>query len=497
MQRDARLQLLAREGGTLTPTGSVRMALLYPNPYSVASASLGYQVVYRGFNAHPELACERAVLPDPVRTGEPLLTLETGYPVGGADIVAISLAYEPDLANVFTMLDLARIPALRQDRSPSDPAVILGGPITMSNVLPLAPFIDAIVVGDAEPIVARLADVLVTYVARRDALLDALAALPGVYVPSRHGDAVPDMLVSPASDLPAVGQTWTPDSELSDMMLVEASRGCPRYCTFCVMRATAQPMREAPLDAVLRVFDTEAPRIGFVGAAISEYTHIRAALRAAVERGKGVGISSLRADRLDAEFVGLLVAGGYRTLTIASDAPSQAMRGRLKKGLRGRHLLEAAQLAADAKMSLVKMYVIVGLPGETDEDIDELVEFSLEMRRIVPRLALGASPFVPKLHTPLGDAAFTDLGTHERRLERLRRGLQGRVEIRSVSPRWAWIEYRLSQGGTDTGLAAYDAWRAGGRFADYKRAFEKVGPDERRALNAARQHALWAPAGMK
>jgi radical SAM superfamily enzyme YgiQ (UPF0313 family) len=113
------------------------------------------------------------------------------------------------------------------------------------------------------------------------------------------------------------------------MMLVEASRGCPRYCTFCVMRAAAQPMREAPLEAVLPVLDSPAPRIGLVGAAISEYTHIRALLRAAIAAGKGVGISSLRADRLDEEFVSLLHQGGYRTMTVASDAPSQAMRGRL------------------------------------------------------------------------------------------------------------------------------------------------------------------------
>ncbi len=497
MLREERLDLLAREGGTLNPSGSVRVALLYPNPYSVASASLGYQVVYRAFNAHPEIACERAVLPDNIHDGQTLVTLESGHPVGGADFLAISLAYEPDIANVFEMLRLARVPVLRSERSPSEPAVIIGGPITMSNTLPLAPFADAIVVGDAEPVMSRLCEVLVEHVANRGALLEALASLPGVYVPERHGDAVPDMLVSPASDLPAVGQTWTPLSELADMMLVEASRGCPRYCTFCVMRASAQPMREAPLESVLAVLDTPAPRIGFVGAAVSEYTHIRAVLRAAVAAGKGVGISSLRADRLDEEFVHLLHAGGYRTLTVASDAPSQAMRGRLKKGLRGRHLLEAATLAAQAKMSLLKMYVIVGLPGETDEDIDELIEFSLELRKLMPRVALGASPFVPKLHTPLGDASFTPIATQDRRLDRLRRGLQGRVELRSVSPRWAWIEYRLSQGGPETGLAAYRAWQAGGRFADYRRAFGDVGVDERRALDAAREHALWAPAGMK
>jgi radical SAM superfamily enzyme YgiQ (UPF0313 family) len=479
------------------------VALVYPNPYRVAMSSLGYQVIYRMMNEHPDVVCERAVLPDDVgnhRRGRlPMVTLETGRPVGGADCIAVSLAYEPDIACLFDVLDLASVPILREDRDESHPPVILGGPITMSNALPLAPVADAIVIGDGEPVITALLEALVSAhnIRDRGRLLDELATLPGVFVPARHGTAVPDMLLSPASDLPAIGQIWTPDAELSDMMLVEASRGCPRFCSFCVMRSTAQPMRESPFDPLLAAMDTPAPRIGFVGAAVSEYSHIRPALRAAVAAGKGVGISSLRADRLDEEFVGLLHAGGYRTMTVASDAPSQALRGKLKKGLRGRHLIRAAELAADVGMRVFKMYVIIGLPGETKEDLDELVEFSLGLQKIIGRVAIGASPFVPKLHTPLGDAEFTPIKTQERRIKYLRNQLKGRVEIRSVSPRWAWIEYRLSQGGIETGLAAYEAWKKGGRFADYKRAFEALDGSERSALKLARDHGLWAPAGMR
>ena len=489
---------LARERGTLFGTGSYRVALCYPNPYPVAMSSLGYQVIYRRMNAHPDVQCERVVLPDDVaafrRARQPLVTLETGRPAGGADCLAFSLAYEPDLKNVFEMLDLMRIPALRADRPDDAPPVIIGGPITMSNALPLAPFADAVVMGDGEGVVAPLMDALLL---GRRGLEERLAALPGVFVPAVHGTAVPDMLIAPAGSLPAVGQISTPDAELSDMLLVEASRGCPRYCTFCVMRATAQPMREARPEDVEAAFDTGAPRIGFVGAAVSEYTHIRRVLRKAVDLGKGVGISSLRADRLDEEFVGLLHAGGYRTMTVASDAPSQAMRGRLKKGLRGRHLLHAAELARQVGMRVFKMYVIVGLPGETRDDIDELADFSLELQRIIPRVALGLSPFVPKLHTPLGDAPFEDLKVQEARLAHLRSRLGGVVEMRSVSPKWAWVEYRLSQGGPEAGLAAWQAWKAGGAFGAWRKAFGAMTEDPRKALHAAEEHALWHAAGMR
>ncbi len=410
---------------------------------------------------------------------------------------------------MFEVLDLSSIPVRREDRDETHPPVILGGPITMSNALPLAPFCDAIVIGDGEPVAPALLEALLAErdtsanqpgpAIARERLLDDLAAMPGVFVPARHGDAVPDMLLSGTEALPAVGQIWTPDSELSNMMLVETSRGCPRYCTFCVMRATAQPMREADPKAVERVIDTtDAPRIGFVGAAVSEYTHIRRVLTRAVDGGKGVGISSLRADRLDDEFVALLHAGGYRTMTVASDAPSQAMRGRLKKGLRGRHLRHAAELAARHGLKVYKMYVIVGLPGETMDDIDELADFSLELQKIVPRVALGLSPFVPKLHTPLGDAEFPEIKPLDQRLKHLRRRVANRgVDLRSVSPRWAWVEYRLSQGGPDVGLAAFEAWKAGNRFADYKRAFDALETTERAALDAARRHALWQPANMR
>ena len=360
-----RRERLARETGTIAPTGAYHMALVYPNPYSVAMSSLGYQVMYRLFNAHPEVSCERAVLPDDCdafrRQHKPLLTLESGRPVGGADCLAVSLAYEPDIHGLFELLQLAGVPALRSQRTDAHAPIILGGPITMSNALPLAPVADAIVIGDGEPVAAGLANALVDERSHqsRERLLDELAALPGVYVPARHGAAVPDMLLSGNEDLPAIGQIWTPDAELSNMLLVEASRGCPRYCTFCVMRSTAQPMRECNPDLVEAAMDCGAPRIGFVGAAVSEYTHIKRVLHKAITNSQGVGISSLRADKLDDEFVGLLKAGGYRTMTVASDAPSQAMRGRLKKGLRGRHLLEAARLAYVHKMKIFKMYNVL------------------------------------------------------------------------------------------------------------------------------------------
>jgi radical SAM superfamily enzyme YgiQ (UPF0313 family) len=253
-------------------------------------------------------------------------------------------------------------------------------------------------------------------------------------------------------------------------------------------------MRESDPRRLLDVVPEWAPRVGFVGAAVSDYAHIKEVLAEAIARGKGVGVSSLRADRLDDELVSLLSAGGYRTLTVASDAPSERQRSKLMKGIRERHLLRAAELARQVGFRVLKVYVIVGLPGETTDDVDELIDFGRRVSAITP-LALTLSPFVPKLHTPLASAPFAGMRAVDGTLDRVRKGLRGIADVRAASSRWAWVEYRLSQGGQDAGLAVLDAYRNGGGFAAWKRAFERC-DDERSGLHTAERSGLWSVTGV-
>ncbi len=484
------------ERGALRRDGRWRMALCYPNRYRIAASSLGFQVVYRTVNARAGWACERAVYPEDVaawvRSGAPLRTIEQERNVGDADVVAFSIAFELDVPHVAHMLALAGIPALRTQRDASHPLVLAGGPLTTSNPLPLGPFVDAVVVGDGEPVLDRVLAALERG-GTRSAQLERLSVIDGVWVPRIHGDRIPRILRAPADALPAVGQWTSPHAELREMFLVEPSRGCPRRCAFCVVRAPSSPMRSVPSpEEVLAAVPAWASRVGFVGAAISDYGPIRTLLRMAVERGLQVGVSSLRADRLDEDFVALLRRGGYRTLTVASDALSERMRSRIMKGIRERHLVRAAHLARWARLRLLKLYVVVGLPGETDDDVDEFVDLCHRLSGIVP-LALALSPFVPKLHTPLHAAPFAGVRPVERLLRQLRRRLRGRADLRAASARWAWVEYRLSQGGPETGLAAWEALQAGGAFAAWRAALRSCA--ERGALEAARRHGLWAPSG--
>lgn len=492
-----RKHLLNDERGTLFKEAPFRIGLCYPNPYHTGMSSLGFQVIYRLMNEHPGVAAERVFLPDNVelyrkRRWQPL-SIERGRQLGDFDLLAFSVAYDLDIPGLFEVLSLGGVPCLREERTAHDPPVLVGGPITASNVLPLGPFIDLAIIGDGEVAMAQL---LLTWLdsASHADFLEAAAHIPGVWVPEIHGNAVPPTQKVRGPHLPALGQIMTPHTELSNMFLVEGSRGCPRFCKFCLVRATESPMREANLRQVIDAIPSDAERVGFVGAAISEWSGIRPALREVVAMGKGVGISSLRADRLDQDFVDLLAQGSARTLTVAADAPSQRLRNKLAKGIRTPHLLNAAHFAKNAGMRKMKLYVIVGLPDETPEDLQELVDLVRDLSAILP-VAVGVSPLVPKLHTPLGDAPFAGVQLLDKRLKRLKKSLGPFADMRSTSARWAWVEYRVSQGSQDAGLAAYRAWQNGGSYAAWKKALEHA--EERGGLQAAQEAKLWPVAGMK
>ena len=506
--KGGRSPLIADETGTMLRRADREVVLCYPNTYRVAGSSLGVQVIYRALNSRESVACHRAVLAEDALEGgklRPVTSLEFGKPIGDYDAICVSIAYELDLGHLALMLEASGIPALASDRTNAHPPVIVGGPLTTSNVLPLGLFADVVVMGEADHAVFTLLDWFEAGMDRAT-LIKTAVATKGCWVPSVHGDAVPDQLSVREDALPALGVWHSPQAEFRDMMLLEASRGCPRFCKFCVVRAPVAPMREPELARVIAALDrpeyAQAPRVGFVGAAVSDWGPIKPAIRAAIERGKQIGISSLRADRLDEddEFVDLLVAGGYRTMTVASDAPSQRMRGKMMKGLRERHLVGAAEQARRVGMRGFKMYVVMGLPEETEADHDELIDLG---QRLSTRIstAFTISPFVPKLHTPLAESPFEAIDLQMKKLKRIQRGLGGRVDVRFDSPRWAWVEYRLSQGGIESGHAVLEAARAGGSFAAWKAAFDRLDRgdpgEERRAASAAVRHGLWALTGAR
>jgi radical SAM superfamily enzyme YgiQ (UPF0313 family) len=470
---------LAAERGTLFKEAELRVALVYPSPYHVAMSSLGYQQIYRLLHAMPGVAADRAMLPDEGSRERGLVTLETGRPVGGYPVIAYSVAYELEVAGVVETLERASIPVLVKDRDARHPLVIAGGPLTFSNPAPLAPMCDVIVVGEGEDAMRELVELGREVGFDRERVWALLAGKPGYYLPHVHGEKVPPVAQAADACLPARSVIATPHTELADMFMTEAARGCSRGCTYCVMRrSTNGGMRIIPRDDILAGIPEGTRRVGLVGAAVTDHPDIAAIVRGVVDRGCHVGISSLRADKLDDELVGLLARGGYRTLTVAGDGASERMRRVIERSTRASHLLRSAELAAVHRLHTLKVYMMLGVPSETDADVDELVQLSKELAAIHPRVAYGLAPFVAKRNTPLDGTEFAGIDLVEARLTRLRKGLSaaglgGKVEVRATSARWAWVEYMIAQAETRSGLAIIDAYHAGGSFAAYKKAFER------------------------
>lgn len=483
--------LLGEEVGTIYKEAPFRVALVYPSPYRVGMSSLGFQTIYRMLNGMGDVACERAFLPDDPdayrsdRT--PLFTLESKSLVGDADIVAFSIAYETEVIGLLDCFELAGMPARAADRGDGWPLVLFGGPLTFSNPLPVAPFCDVMVMGEGEELVRVIVERW-REATDRDAFLADVARLPGVYVPSIHGERLMPLAQVDDRELPAFSQIVTPNTELSSMHLVENARGCHRGCTFCVMRRTTNAgMRTASPEAVLATIPEHARRVGLVGAATSDHPQILDILRPIVDSGREVGLSSLRADRMTPEFVELLARSGVRTLTVASDGSSARMRKIARKGIKDAHLERCAELVRDFGLKQLKLYMVIGYPEETMDDIEEMVDFVGELSAIC-NVALGMSPLVAKKNTPLDGVPFEDSKSLEAKIKAVHRGLGHSVDIRSTSVRWAWIEYQLAQGGWDMADAAEAAWRDGGSYGAWKRAVKqhqqkpaplKRPPDER------------------
>ncbi len=442
--------------------GRLVVALAFPNAYYVGMSSLALQVIYRGFNAFPDVVCERVFWDKGgYEARRPLLTLESGRRVDEVDVWAFTISYEMDFFNVVEMLRQAGVPPLARDRDASWPLIIAGGPGVTMNPEPMAPIFDAIVIGEGEEILADLVDLFRRAIdAPRAELLAELDKMPGVYVPAlvppiaEQGDSlrkIERLWVRDQSLFPPVSSLYTPETEFRGMHLMEIARGCGRGCRFCLAGYVYRPPRELPMDLLLdwaKQGLKHTDRIGLISAAVSDHSQIDELAPALVELGAKLSASSMRVDPISRPLVEALRASGAQTLTIAPEAGSARLRDVIAKTQTEEQLLEAVALAAELDFPQIKFYFMIGHPTEEQEDIEALVEFVLKARGVFKRrIAMNATPFVPKAHTPFQWMPMTPARTLKKRQSFIMRKLgRHRIAVRADSPAWAEVQVALARG---------------------------------------------------
>ncbi|MEA3335644.1 MAG: radical SAM protein [Chloroflexota bacterium] len=457
------LRILERERGTIIKDwgGKLPIVLAYPNTYYVGMSSLALQILYRRFNEPSNTVCERVFWDKGgAEAGRSLLSLETSQPVDEFAVWAFTISYEMDYFNVVGMLRQAGVPALAVDRDERWPLLIAGGPGITMNPEPMAPFFDAIVVGEGEEVVDTLVDTIrdVGDEDRSD-LIAALDRIEGVYVPA----LVPQYSATPGSrqikrlwvrrleNYSTVSSLYTPDTEFGGLHLMEIARGCGRGCRFCLAGYVYRPPREQPLEQLLewaRQGLEHRERIGLVSAAVSDHSQIDELAVRLRELGAKLSVSSMRVDPISVPLVTALRESGTRTLTIAPEAGSTRLRNVINKTQTEQQILDAVDLAQSLGFPQLKLYFMIGHPGETDEDIEALVDLTMEARgRFKRRLVINATPFVPKAHTPFQWEPMTKVDTLKRRQRVIQRSLarQG-VDVRSESAQWAAVQGVLARG---------------------------------------------------
>ena len=507
-------ELLASERafGPLGGGGEISFVLAFANTYRLGMSNLGYQSVFGLLSQRPEIAARRAFLPEPEllaehrRTTTPWLTLEEGRPAAEAEVIAFSLPFENDYLNVLTLLGLAGIPLRAGPGREGNPLIMAGGLGPTLNPEPLAPYMDLILVGEAEEMLQEFVQVYAKVRTRpRDEMLLNLAReVPGVYVPSLYRpiyddngrfigheplapglpEKVPRRWVRELS-APTVSPLVSPETEFPDRPLIEVSRGCGRGCRFCAAGHIIRPPRRPPFEADLDQVKKAAEAFGSVGlisAAVSDLPGIEELCLAAIHSGGKISLSSLRADTLSPPLARLLAEAGVQTMTIAPEAGSQRMRRVINKGLTEGDILEACLHTIEAGIRKLRLYFMIGLPTEKDEDILAIAELTRKIGHHVREIrqgdsfnliTLSVSSFVPKPHTPFQWAGMDGVKELGRKAKLLKKALKGekRVKITFDSPKWAAVEALISRGDRKVGELLETVHNLGG---DWKEALKEA-----------------------
>ena len=468
---------------TVNPHAGQKVAIVYPNTYFVGMSNLGLHIIYEEINLRNDSVCERIFLPEKKeleaydKTKTPLMSVETQRPMHQFDVVAFDVTFEMDYFHIPLMLRHGRVPIMGKDRTEFDPIVIAGGPCATFNPEPFADFIDAFIIGEGEGIVSRVLDIIRDGKMEgldRHAILRQLADVSGVYVPSLYvpiynedgefkgydiAEGVPKTIKRHFEMLTSGGETVvaTNYTEFGAMYIIEIARGCGRHCRFCMAGYCFRVPRVRPLDILKEGVERAeklGKKVGLMGAAISDYPEVDELVNYIRSKDMRYSCASLRADSLTQAVVDGLADSGQKTITIAPETGSERLRRVINKGISEEHLQNAATLSAKSGIQHMRLYIMIGLPTETNEDIEAIVGLAertqahMEKVGCKGRLTLSINPFIPKPFTPFQWMAMDNQKAVEKKLQYIKKALQKnrRIEVLVESPKEAYIQGVLARG---------------------------------------------------
>jgi radical SAM superfamily enzyme YgiQ (UPF0313 family) len=508
-QRKRCLDRLAGEEGWSRKIwgGSLTTCLVYPNRYRTGMSNLGFHAVYALINRHPAYLCERAFLSEPddgdlSADGASLISIESQRSLADFDMVAFSLSFENDYPHVLEILEAAGIPIESSDRNERHPLVMGGGIAVTLNPEPLADFFDLFLLGEGEAVLPGFLDLMVSLPKDlpREALLGRIQReIAGAYVPRLYriatgpdgriaarepiDPAFPERILRPwVADLDTFATEQgiiTRETELGGMYLTEVSRGCGRGCRFCAAGFVFRPARfrsAAALESSFRRGLAKGKTIGLLGTAVSDHPALPLLCRSILDRGGSLAVGSLRLDRVDAEMTAILRESGVETVSLAPEAGSQRLRDVIRKGIGEQEIFSAVEKLMECGIVRVRLYFMIGLPTETDEDIEAIIGLVKEMERRARqisegkggfrRLTLSINQFIPKAATPFQWHPLENVAIVRRRIRRIREGLRGEKTIRVIhgQPKWNYIQALLALGDRRVGRFLMAAHRLGGNW---------------------------------
>ena len=468
---------------TINPHAEQKVAIVYPNTYFVGMSNLGLHIIYEEINLHPSSVCERIFLPEKKeldvydKTKTPLMSVETQRPMHQFDVVAFDVTFEMDYFHIPLMLRYGRVPVMSEDRTGFDPIVIAGGPCATFNPEPFADFIDAFIIGEGEGIVTAVLERIRKGRENgesREETIAVLAQIDGVYVPVLYtpqyddnkrfvgydiAEGAPKTIRRHFEPLTSGGETViaTNFTEFGAMYIIEVARGCGRHCRFCMAGYCFRVPRVRPLDILKEGVDRAeklGKKVGLMGAAISDYPEVDELVTYIRSKDMRYSCASLRADSLTQAVVDGLAESGQKTITIAPETGSERLRRVINKGISEENLRTAAQLSAKSGIQHMRLYIMIGLPTETDEDIDAIVGLAERTQAHMAevgckgRLTLSINPFIPKPFTPFQWMAMDHQKSVEKKLQYIKKSLQKnrRIEVLVESPKEAYIQGVLARG---------------------------------------------------